>query len=136
MKQSQDMYYFAYMQEVVLGSEDSVIDPSDVGKPVDHTQIETVSDAWGHKSPVGTSYIKGYYLEKQYAVRNGTKYTLNKKKVVHFYKEMVVYPFVNVQKGQGHDFVISNNDYVDVLNYVETHRLAHIAQVANSDSIK
>ena len=84
-------------------------------------EIDIVTDSWGHKTPVGTSYIKGYYLKKQYAVRNGTKYTLHRKKVVHFYKEMAVHPFVNVQKRQGHDFVISNNDYVDVLNYVETH---------------
>ena len=122
-----DLFYLAHVQEVVRGSEDSVVDPNDLCETDDHTEIDTVIDAWGHKTPAGMSYIKDY-LKKQYDMKNVTKYTLNRKKVVHFYKEMVVYPFVNPQKGKGHDFIISYNDYVEVLHYVETHGLAHIPQ--------
>ena len=64
-----------------------------------------------------TSYLKGRYLEKDLPTRRGQSYKLMADYVL-FYKESVVYPYVNYES-KGKKLVISNIDYVDVISYAE-----------------
>ena len=74
-------------------------------------------DDYGHKVPAGQSCIRGSYLEKTSTNKNGDNYKLMTK-IVYFYKESVVYPFVNFEKQKLH-YTISKNDLCEIISYVQ-----------------
>ena len=93
-----------------------------------HTAETDIKDTLGHPVIMGQNYISGYYLEKSYDTKKGTLYYVNDKEEVYFYEDSLVYPFVNVEeKGSTKDkkkFFLSNEDYCDVLRFIEETKLA------------
>ena len=72
----------------------------------------------------GQNYIEGHYLEEIYSNKRGIIFKMSKK-TVYFYKESVVYPFVQVkEEKKGHFLTI--DDYVNILTYVENTGLSCI----------
>ena len=82
-----------------------------------------VVDDYEHIVPEGVDYLKGHYLEKVDETIKVYKYQLMHKKSVFFYKESVVYPFVNFQATQKH-LLLLKRDYVDMLYYLEQNGVA------------
>ena len=80
---------------------------------------ETVIDDYNN------TIATGHYLEEIYSNKRGMIFKMSKK-TVYFYKESVVYPFVQVkEEKKGHFLII--DDYVYILNYAEnTRALVHL----------
>ena len=78
-----------------------------------------MSDDYGHKISMGQMFIRGNYLEKVYSSNKTSAKYKCMEKLVYFYKGNVVYPFVNFEKQNQHYFVISNNDFCEVISYVQ-----------------
>ena len=72
----------------------------------------------------GQQYIEGNFLERQEMAKKGYYYKLQKKKV-YFYKESIVYSFVQLKESKKGLF-LSNEEYVVILNYVEKTGYSHI----------
>ena len=53
---------------------------------------------------------KGYYLSK---------------KVTYFFRENLLYPYVNIKEGK-RGLTLSMTDYTDILNYIEMTGYAHL----------
>lgn len=85
------------------------------------TTKESVIDDYLHKIPPGEEYLVGHYLERESSNSKGQLFYVTKKEV-YFYKECIVYPFVNLKERKNKWF-ISNEDYVDVLYFVENTEL-------------
>ena len=104
-----DSVIFIYVEEVVEIESADVLEDIDSEGEVDYdgddeendnADIENdvgVTDGYGHMIPAGHSYVRGKYMEKQGETKHGKRYTCMKKDV-YFYKESVVYPFVNFQQ--------------------------------------
>jgi hypothetical protein len=79
---------------------------------------ENEMDDYNNVIPKGTVFFTGHFLEH---VMIGTRcmiYKLIKDKTTHFYKESVVFPFVNI-KDERKGLVLNDEDYTDILMYVE-----------------
>ena len=86
-----------------------------------------MTDGCKHDIKAGQEYISGYYLEKRSETLKGITYTVNEKKSIFFYKESIVYPFVNAEEKpdkKKKTLYISNNDYCDILRFVEETKMA------------
>ena len=83
---------------------------------------ENVIDDYGHTASAGQKYMLGYLLEQEHDQITKTKYKLMYKKKTNFYRESIVYPFVNISEINGH-YIISSRDFVDIVNYVEHYAL-------------
>ena len=86
-----------------------------------------MTDSFKHDIKAGQEYISGYYLEKQSETLKGITYTINEKNSVFFFKESIVYPFVNVEEKPAKKkktLYISNNDYCDIIRFVEEAKMA------------
>ena len=83
---------------------------------------EEICDDYGVKVGLGQKYLYGKFLEKEGTCRGGQKFKLMRK-TTFFYKESVVYPFVNFDYRK-HLYVISNNDFCDVISYVDHYGMA------------
>ena len=84
---------------------------------------ENVIDDYGHTASSGQKYMLGNFLEQVHDQITRTKYKLMHKKKTIFYRESIVYPFVNMSEINGH-YIISSRDFVDIINYVEHYALA------------
>ena len=69
-------------------------------------------------------YIEGKFMEKVHIEPKGTLYKLSKKKA-YFFKESVVYPFVQFT-GAKKGFLLLNKEFVTILNYIESTGLSSI----------
>ena len=81
-------------------------------------------DDYGNSIPFGTSFIKGNFLELSDEKTHHRLYTVSKK-ITYFYKECVLYPFVNMsdtKKG----FILKTTDYMDVIQFVEANNFCHL----------
>lgn len=141
-EKSTETVHFIYVEEVVEMEEDEEEnndsgkvgedDDSEDDKDCDHESSdeddddEMNKDIYGHVIPSGCSYVRGKYLEKHSETKKGLKY--RKMKVdTYFYKESVVYPFVNHTMQNKNTIIhISKNDYCEVLAYVEASGMACI----------
>ncbi len=86
---------------------------------------ENEMDDYNNVIPKGTVFFTGHFLEH---VMIGTRcmiYKLIKDKTTHFYKESVVFPFVNI-KDERKGLVLNDEDYTDILMYIEKNGLIHI----------
>ena len=54
------------------------------------------TDDYGHVIPAGVNFLCGHFLEREYKSTHATLYKISKKKTF-FYKESVLYPFVQVE---------------------------------------
>ena len=87
------------------------------------TNVEVVDD-YGNIVAPGLSYIEGRFMEKVDILSKGYLYKLSKKRTF-FFKESVVYPFVQFA-GHKKGFLLSAEEYVEILNYVESNGLSCI----------
>ena len=102
-------------------------------EPVWFIQVigEVLSDAemiddYQHVIPPGISCLEGRYLEQHGENRSNLVFKMNKNKV-YFYKECVVYPFVNYHTiKDGTVFHILKADYTDILMYVDHYGFSQI----------
>ena len=84
------------------------------------------SDHTIHTILPGQTYITGHYLEKKKEKKDGKYYHISKNQVF-IAKESVVYPFVNFKhehKGKSGELFLSNEDYTEILNFVEHTNMA------------
>ena len=65
----------------------------------------------------------GHFSEQIHDQITRTKSKMMHKKKAIFYRESIVYPFVNMSEINGH-YLISSRDFVDIVNYVEHYALA------------
>lgn len=106
----------------------------------DHSSLETiwfvkindyitadvdVTDDYGVQIAAGQSYIEGHFLEKVSSSNKGHIYKLQEKKKTFFFRESVVYPFVQILPSKRGHF-LSINEYVEILNFIESNGLSHI----------
>ena len=85
--------------------------------------VEMIDDYENVIAP-GLPYIEGRFMEKVDVLAKGYLYKLSKKKRF-FFKESVVYPFVQFT-GHKKGFFLSMEEYAEVLNYVGSNGLSHI----------
>ena len=76
-------------------------------------------DDYGFKVAAGQPFLKGHFLEKVGECRGGIKFKAQTKKHTYFYKDSVVYPFVNFVQSGDDLYTISDIDNYEVLCYVE-----------------
>ena len=73
----------------------------------------------------GIIYLAGHFLEKNKRLTTAEKhgYSLSKKKT--FYKESILYPYVNVMEGN-RGLTIQMTDYTEIIYHIEKNRYAHL----------
>ena len=70
------------------------------------------TDSFGNTVAKGTKHLEGYFLDSY----NGV-YRVSKKRAI-FYKESVVYPFVQVTEGKK-GFLLSNDQFLLITKFIE-----------------
>ena len=83
-----------------------------------------MTDDYNNIISPGMDHFEGKFMEKVHIEPKGTLYKLSKKKT-YFFKESVVYPFVQF-KGSKKGFLLSNEEFVTVLNFIESTELSSI----------
>ena len=65
--------------------------------------------------PAGQMYLSGHYLEKESrSPKGGNPYRIYSKKIVYFYSELIIFPFVPFQETKkGKKNTLSNEDYCE-----------------------
>ena len=87
---------------------------------------ENTVDDHGVRIPCGQPYIKGYSLESTPPYTNKSHHFFKlSKKSTFFYKESVVYPFVQVEPHKN-VILLSNEEYVTVDAFITANGLSHI----------
>ena len=84
----------------------------------------SITDDYANTIPAGHHYIEGQFLEKDILSAKGIYYK-QQKKITYFFVESVIYPFVQVQETKK-GLLLTNDEYVTVLNYVEETGYSHI----------
>ena len=84
---------------------------------------ENVTDNCGHTASASEKYMLGHFLEQVHDQITRKNCKLMHKKKTIFYRERVVYPFMNMCEINGH-YIISSRDFVDIVNYVEHYAVA------------
>ena len=74
-------------------------------------------DDYGFAVQPGQHYVEGHFIELTKTSSKGRFYT-PASKVAFFFKESVVYPFVQLSNVRGKLFM-NNNDYAEILYFVE-----------------
>ena len=80
---------------------------------------------YGNIIPVGVNFTKGHFMEK--SVFSNSKYQTYKLsgKVTFFYKESVVYSYVNFEQNKN-GFILKIDEYAEILNFFERNSYNHI----------
>ena len=81
-------------------------------------------DDYGNIIADGSKYIKGQFLEFLHENKNKKNYKLSNK-VTYFYKESILYPFVNMNENKN-SFELSYSDFADIIYFVESNGFCHI----------
>ena len=82
----------------------------------------SVSDDYGHIVTPGQKYMLGHFLEQVSDQITSKTYKLIDKETI-FYRESVLYPFLNVTEKKG-KCIISSRDFIDIINFLEHNALA------------
>ena len=84
---------------------------------------ENVADDYGDIASAGEKYMLSHFSEQVHDRITRKKYRLIHKKKMIFYREGIVYPFVNMSEINGH-YINSSRDFVDIVNFVQHYGLA------------
>ena len=76
-------------------------------------------DQYGNQVPAGQPFLTGRYLERG---RHPNIYCRSKR-TLYFYKESIVYPFVQAQETKK-GFLVSDIEFCEILKYVESNNLS------------
>ena len=76
--------------------------------------------------PKKVIHLSGYFLEKDERLTTEKKkgYYLSKK-VTYFFRENLLYPYVNMKEGK-RGLTLNMTGYTDILNYIEMMGYAHL----------
>lgn len=86
---------------------------------VNDTKDEIFTDDWGQNIAPGQAFIEGRYFLHQYSGRYESTYTFDKRKVF-FFKESIVYPYVQyVPDDKGDGITVANTEKCDIINFVQ-----------------
>ena len=92
---------------------------------VDCCELEEKSeDGYGHIIPAGNIFMQGHFLEIVFTLKDSTLFKLSTDKKTFFYKESVVYPFVEMEEGKK-GLVLNNSEYLDIIYFMESSGYAH-----------
>ena len=81
-------------------------------------------DSYDNYIAEGVHYLKGRFLEVIDENESRKLYKLSDLKTF-FYKESVVYPYVNIEETRK-GLVLKNKDLVDIIQYVEANNFSHL----------
>ena len=89
-------------------------------------EAEQVDD-YELKIPAGMVYHSGHFLERddRYSSVKATVFNLSKK-VTYFYKESILYPFLNIEKDSKERLSLSAIGYTDMLRFIENNGFSHL----------
>ena len=82
-------------------------------------------DSYDHIIPPGSNFMKGHFLERLYETKSSTIYKLKAKKVTYFYKETVIFPYVNVKESKK-GLEVDNKEFTDIICHAEQIGYAHL----------
>ena len=82
--------------------------------------MNSYDDDYGHKIPARMKFLIGHFLE-QVSTTKGSNIFCLLKKVTYFYKETVVYPYVEIKAGKK-GLLLKSTDYMNIICHIE-HRL-------------
>ena len=86
--------------------------------------LEVNIDDYGNKIPPGITFSKGSFYECSCSTKEGTVFKLSKKNTF-FYKESVVFPYVELQPSKK-GYVLSNGVYADIICHIQETVCAHL----------
>ena len=75
------------------------------------------TDDYGHTIPAGVNFLCGHFLEREYKSIHATLHKISKKKTF-FYKESVLYPFIQVEPTKK-GVQVTNIELANVSYYLE-----------------
>ena len=106
-----------------------VVDPFWIIKVTKVNRIDTDNesvDSYGFKIAPKVMHLEGNFLEKNERLTTSKKigYDLSKK-VTFFFKESILYPYVNITEGKRGLF-LNMTDYTDILYHIENNGYAHL----------
>ena len=88
---------------------------------------EKCVDDYGHEIGSNMVHLSGHFLE-QSEKRSTTKRSVYKEstKISFFYKESILYPYVNMQEQSNGYLCLNVEDYTDILYYIENNGFSHL----------
>ena len=81
-------------------------------------------DDYGNVVPYGESFFKGHFLELVVEKSSHRVYKQSKK-ITFFYKESVIYPYVNMAETEK-GYILKNVDLMDIINFAEANNYCHL----------
>ena len=93
-------------------------------KEIDRINLKDDVDNYGHVIPAGMTYIKGNSLERMGSNKHSSTFKISKK-CTFFYKESVVYPYVELLENR-EGFVFGNRIMTEIFCHVEENKFQHI----------
>ena len=98
-----------------------------------------MKDSYTHEVSNGQDYIWGHYLEKETHERKGVLYFVDTSKYVYFFRENIVYPFVNMEEKRSRNgkemLYLDNGDFCEVVAYVEATKMAMLHKGLNKQTM-
>ena len=85
---------------------------------------DDIVDDYRHHVQRNQQYIECHYLEKDDKTKKGHIYRMDSK-IAFVFKECIIYPFVNI-KQSGSKYILSDEDYCEVLRYIEHSGFSHL----------
>ena len=82
-------------------------------------------DDYHHVITKDQEYLECHYFEKQDKTRKGHVYRRDWK-TAFIYKECIVYPFVNMEENIHNRYLLSNEEYCEILAYIEESGYSHL----------
>ena len=84
-------------------------------------------DSYGHQIPAGMVHLSGHFLERddRYSSKKATVFSISRE-TTYFYKESILYPFVNIQEDNNKRLSLSARDYTDILLFIENNGFSHL----------
>ena len=86
-----------------------------------------IIDEWGQVIEGGQSYLEVRYLSKYSENNKGYRYKVDKRKM-YIFKESIVYPFIQAERGKGkfESYFITNEDLCLMVDYEQTKGMCHL----------
>ena len=106
-----------------------VVDPFWLIKVTEVNRIDFENesvDSFGRKIAPKVMHLAGHFLERNQRISTSKNMGYNlSKNVTYFFKESILYPYVNVQEGK-RGWMLDMTDYTDILYHIEQNGYAHL----------
>ena len=84
-----------------------------------------IQEDYNHLIGREQEYLQCCYFEKEHETRKGYVYKKDDK-TAYIYKESVIYPFVTSIKNKQNQYILANQEYCEILAYVEETGYSHL----------